>query len=114
MRSFGTYAAGAMDQPCVVFGWWFSPWELQWVQLVDIVLLLGLQSPSAPSVPPQTLPLGSLGSAQWLAVSICIVPPLNYLGPTGKLDSRQAVTRMGEASHESYIGFVDNLILKHE
>jgi hypothetical protein len=61
MRSFGTYAAGAMDHPCVVFGWWFSPWELQRAQLVDIVLLLGLQSPSAPSVPPQTLPLGSLG-----------------------------------------------------
>ena len=84
------------------------------VCLVDIVLLMGLQSPSAPSVLPLALPLGSLGSAQWLAVSICRVNPRNCLGPTGKLDSRQAVTRMGKASHESYIGFVENLILKHE
>jgi hypothetical protein len=33
------------------FGWWFSPRELWVVQLVDIVvLLMWLQSPSAPSV----------------------------------------------------------------
>ena len=38
----------------------------------------------------------------------------NCLGPTGKLDSRQSVTGMGEVSHESYIGFIDYLILKHE
>jgi hypothetical protein len=31
-----------------------------------------LQTPSAPSVLPPTLPLGSLGSFQWLAASICI------------------------------------------
>ena len=41
------------------------------VQLVDIVLCLGLQSPSAPAVL-LTLPLGSPSSVQWLAVSICI------------------------------------------
>ena len=100
--------------PCVVFGWWFSPWELQGNQLVDIVLPMGLQSPSAPSVPSPTLPLGSLGSVQWLAVSICIVPPRNCLGPRGKLDITQAVTGIGKASHESYIGFLDNLILEHD
>ena len=26
--------------PCVLFGWWFSPWELWVVWLVDIVFLL--------------------------------------------------------------------------
>ena len=61
-----------MDLPCILFGWWFSPWELWVVWLVDIVVLpMGLQSPSAPSVS-LTLPLGSRGSVQWLAVSICI------------------------------------------
>jgi hypothetical protein len=41
--------------------------------LVDAVVLpVGLQSPSAPSVLLLTLPLGSLGSVQWLARSICI------------------------------------------
>jgi hypothetical protein len=43
------------------------------VQLVDIVVLpMGLQSPSAPSVLLLTLPLGSPGSVRLLAVSICI------------------------------------------
>ena len=39
--------------PYVLFGWWFSPWELWGVWLVDVVVvvLLGLQSPSAPSDP---------------------------------------------------------------
>jgi hypothetical protein len=43
------------------------------VWLVDVVLPMGLQSPSAPSVIPLALPLGSPGSARWLwlAVSIC-------------------------------------------
>ena len=42
------------------------------VQLVDIVLPMGLQSPSAPLVLPLTLPLKSPCSVRWLAVSICI------------------------------------------
>jgi hypothetical protein len=59
--------------PCILFTlWWFSPWKLWVVQLVDIVLPLGLQSPSAPSLLPLTLPLGSLGSVGWMAVSIYI------------------------------------------
>jgi hypothetical protein len=40
--------------------------------LVDIVLRMGLQSPSVPSILPLAHPLGSLGSVQWLSVSICI------------------------------------------
>jgi hypothetical protein len=58
---------------CVLFGWWFSPWELWGVRLVDIVVLpTGLQTSSAPSVLSLTPPLGTLCSVQWLAVSICL------------------------------------------
>ena len=56
--------------PCVPLGWWLRPWEL-W--LVDIVVLsMGLQIPSAPSVLSLTPPLGTQWSVQWLAVSICL------------------------------------------
>jgi hypothetical protein len=58
---------------CYICSWWVSPWALLWVQLVDIVVLhMGLQSSSVPSFLPLTPPLGSLGSVQWWAVSICI------------------------------------------
>jgi hypothetical protein len=51
----------------------FSPWEHWGVCLVDIVLLpVGLQTPSVPSVLPLTPPLGFPGSVQWLAANICI------------------------------------------
>jgi len=34
--------------PCVLFGWWFSPWEFWGVWLVDIAVLpMGLPSPAA-------------------------------------------------------------------
>jgi hypothetical protein len=58
--------------PCVLFGWWFSPWEC-WGGggLVGIILLpMGLQTPSAPSVLSLTSPLRTLCSVQWLASSI--------------------------------------------
>jgi len=59
--------------PCVLFGWCFSPWELWGVWLVHIVvLLMGLQTPSAPSVLSLTPSLGSLCSVRWLAASILI------------------------------------------
>ena len=45
---------------CVLFGWWFSPWELWVVQLVDIVVLpMGLQTSSASLVLALIPPLGS-------------------------------------------------------
>jgi hypothetical protein len=31
--------------PCILLGWWFSPWELWQVWLFDIVLPLGFQIP---------------------------------------------------------------------
>ena len=56
--------------PNVLLGWWFRPWE---VWLVDIVVLpMGLQTPSAPSVLSLTPPLGTLWSVQWLADSILL------------------------------------------
>ena len=59
--------------PCVLLGWWFSPWELWVVLLVDIVLPMGLQSPSAPSVLPLTLPLGSQAQSNgWLYLHLRI------------------------------------------
>jgi hypothetical protein len=80
--SSATYAAGAMDPPCVLLGWWFSPWELWGVRLVDIgVLPMGLQTPSAPSVLPLTPLLWSPFLVIWLAASIhiCIGPALAEL-----------------------------------
>ena len=68
--------------PRILFGWWFSPWELWVVQLVDIVLPIGLQFPSAPSVLPLALPLVSPGSVQWLAVSASVLVRC-WQGPSG-------------------------------
>ena len=65
--------------PCVLFGWWFSSWELFGVWLVDIVVLpMGFQTLSVPSVLSLTPPLGNPSSIQWLAASIhlCICQTL--------------------------------------
>jgi hypothetical protein len=60
-----TCVVGDITDSCVLFGWWFSLWELWVVWLVDIAVLpIGLQS--------LTLPLGSSCSVQCLAVSMCI------------------------------------------
>ena len=50
--------------PCVLFGWWFSSWELlAGIWLVDIVVLpMELQTLSAPSVLTLTSPLEPLHS----------------------------------------------------
>ena len=66
-------------RPGILFGWWFSPWELQGYWLVhSVVPPMGLQIPSAPSVFSLTPPLGTLFIVQWLAVSIhlCICQDL--------------------------------------
>ena len=62
--------------PCVLFSWWSSPQELLEVWPVDTVASpMGLQIPSAPSVPS---PSGTPNTVQWLAVSIhlCICQAL--------------------------------------
>jgi len=46
-----TYPAGVMSTFCVLFGWWFSPWEYWGFCLIAIVVLpMRLQNPSAPTV----------------------------------------------------------------
>jgi hypothetical protein len=57
--------------PCVLFGWWFNPWELWGYWLVFIFYPpMWLQTPSAPWVLSLTLPLVTLSSVQWMAESI--------------------------------------------
>jgi len=59
--------------PCVLFGWWFSFWELWKFWSVDIVVIpLVLQNPSATSGLSLTPQLGSWCSIGWLAASILI------------------------------------------
>jgi hypothetical protein len=70
-QSSAAYIEGPWTGLCILMVWWLSPWELCELWLVDTAVL-PMQSPSAPSAFPLTLPLGSPGSVQWLAVSICI------------------------------------------
>jgi len=55
--------------PCGFIGWWFSPWQL-W--LVGIVVLMGLQTPSASSILSLTPPTETQFSVQWFLASICL------------------------------------------
>ena len=61
------------DSPCVLFGWWFTSWEIWgWGVLAGLYCLssYGLKTPSAPSVLFLTTPLGIPCSVPWLAASI--------------------------------------------
>ena len=65
--------------PCILFGWWFIPWEHWGNWLVHIVVPpLGLQTPSAPWVLSPAPPLRTLCSVHWFAISIyfCICQAL--------------------------------------
>jgi len=53
--------------PHVLFGWWFSPWQL-W--FIGIVILMWLQAPSALSILSLTPPMRTWLLVQWLAASI--------------------------------------------
>jgi len=38
--------------PCVLLEWWFSLWEIRGIWLLDsVILLMGLQTPTIPTVP---------------------------------------------------------------
>jgi hypothetical protein len=77
--------------PCVLLGWWFRPWEL-W--LVDIVVLpMGLQTPSAPSVISLTPPLGIPTLS---AIVGCEHPPL-YMSGSGWVSQETAIS--GSCQH---------------
>ena len=68
--SSATYGLEPWVPPCVLFGWWFSPWELWGYRLVHIVVPpVRLQTPSAPLVLSLTPPFGTLCSVQWLTES---------------------------------------------
>jgi hypothetical protein len=54
--------------PCLIFGWWFSHWELWGYWLVHIAVPpMGLQTLSAPWVLSLAPSLGTLCSVQWMA-----------------------------------------------
>jgi hypothetical protein len=56
---------------CVLFGWWFNPWEFWVYWFVHIVVPpIWLQTPSDPWVLSLVPPLGTPCSVQWLAESI--------------------------------------------
>ena len=63
----------------VLFGWWFTPWEILGYWLVHIVVpLMGRQAFSAPWILSLASSLETLCSVQWLAESIhlCICQAL--------------------------------------
>ena len=85
--------------PCVLFGWRFSPWEFWAVWLVNIVVLpMGLQTPSAPSVLPPTPSLGSLCSVRYLAAGIPICIGQTLAGPLRGLLYQALVSKLFLAS----------------
>jgi hypothetical protein len=72
--------------PCVFFGWWSNPWELQGP--VNIVApSLGLQTPSAPSVPSPTSPSGTSMLSSIVGYDL---PPL-YLSDSGRVSWETAI-----------------------
>ena len=48
--------------PCTLLGWWSSPWEHWVIWPADVVLPMGLQTPSTPPVLLPAPPPGSLSS----------------------------------------------------
>jgi len=72
--SSATYAAEAMGPSMYILFDWFGPWELWEVWLVNSVLPVGLQTPSAPTVLALTPPSGSLHSVDgWLQASTSVL-----------------------------------------
>jgi hypothetical protein len=60
--------------PSVLFGWWFISWELWGFWLVYIIVLpMGFQTPSSPSVLSLTPPLGTCAQSNgWLGASASV------------------------------------------
>jgi hypothetical protein len=72
-----------------LFGWWFSPWELWGVWLVDIVVPpMKLQTPSASSVLSLTLPLGN----PMLSTMVGCKNPLLYLSGSARASKETAIS----------------------
>jgi hypothetical protein len=87
--------------PCVLLCWWLSPWEFWWVCLVDIVVLpMGLQTPSTPSV----FSLNSCIVDPALSPIVsCEHPPL-YLSGTNMEIKCWAETERKATQRLSYLG----------
>jgi hypothetical protein len=67
--------------PCALLGWWSSLWEHWVVWPANVVLPMGLQSPSAPPALKPAPPPGYLISVWWLAPSIHICIGYLLAGP---------------------------------
>jgi len=93
-------------EPLVPPCWWFSPRELSGVWLVDVVLPMGLQILSVPSVLSLTPPLGIPFLVQWLAVSmhLCIC---QALADPLRRELFQAPVSMNFMASAIVSGFVD-------
>ena len=65
------------ETPCVLFGWWFCPWELWEYLLIHIVVPpMVLQTPSAPWVLSVVPPLGTVVIEDVISSSFLLQPPL--------------------------------------
>jgi hypothetical protein len=65
-----TYVCGVMIPPCILLGWWSSPWKQWVVRPADVILPMGLQSTSAAPVPLAAPPWGSWSQYDgWLQAS---------------------------------------------
>ena len=79
--------------PCLHFGGWYSPQKLQEVWLVDTVALsMGLQTPSASSVPSPTPPLGK----PTLSPMVRCEHPSLYLSGSGQASQETAISGFHE------------------
>jgi hypothetical protein len=58
--------------PCIFYGWLLSPWKLWGIWSIDIIVSMGLQTPSSPSFLALTPPLGSPHSVWYLVACIRI------------------------------------------
>ena len=72
----------------VYSGWWLIPWELWGYWLVDIVVPMGLQNPSAPCV---FFSRASIGDPVLSQMDGC-EPPLLYLSGTGRISRETAIS----------------------
>jgi hypothetical protein len=83
--------------PCVLFGWWFSPWELWRYWLIHIVVPpMGLQTPSAL----KSFSNSFIGDRVLSPVDDC-KHPLLYLSGTGRASQEIAISG---SCHQAFVG----------
>jgi hypothetical protein len=88
--------------PCVYFSWWSSPWELQRIWPVDTVASsMGMQTPSALSVPSPTPPLET---PELSPMAGCNLPPL-YLSGSGRVSQETVISGFHQQASTITSGF---------